>query len=185
MDHAHHGRTARRSGRGPRLSVRRASSRRRVARSPSTSRRRRRSGPRRAARGRCAGIHRHARASARAGISGEGNDRDRYGGRGRAAGLPPSHACRTRDPPLDDPRVLLTLIGEAQRWARCRVFPIGAITRGRAGVELLRLRRARATRARSRFRDDGDTVPTQASCATPRAATAVFRRLHLALRGRI
>jgi len=60
-------------------------------------------------------------------------------------------------PALDDPRVLLTLVSDAQRWARCRIVPIGAITRGRAGAQPCDYAALSAAGAVA-FSDDGDTV---------------------------
>lgn len=77
-------------------------------------------------------------------------------------------------PPLDDPRVLLTLIGEARRWARCRIVPIGAITRGRAGVEPCDYEALAAAGAVA-FSDDGDTVADEGVLReAARRATALF-----------
>jgi dihydroorotase len=61
------------------------------------------------------------------------------------------------DPALDEPEILLSLAREVERRAYCRVYPIGAITRGRKGVkpcDFSALSRAGAVA----FSDDGDTV---------------------------
>jgi len=61
------------------------------------------------------------------------------------------------NPALDSPEVLAELAREIERSARCRVYPIAAITRGRLGVEpcdLAALSRAGAVA----FSDDGNTV---------------------------
>ncbi|MGC1381127.1 MAG: dihydroorotase [Candidatus Baltobacteraceae bacterium] len=61
------------------------------------------------------------------------------------------------NPPLDDPPVLLELANEVRRRGACRVYPIGAITRGRAGsqpCDYAALARAGAVA----FSDDGDSV---------------------------
>ena len=59
-------------------------------------------------------------------------------------------------PALDDPAVLAQLGSEIAREARCRVYPIAAVTRGRHGVD------SATTSARGAgaiaFSDDGDTV---------------------------
>ncbi len=69
-----------------------------------------------------------------------------------------SVACMPNtDPALDDPAIVRALLDEIGRRARCRVFPIGAITRGRRGTEpcdFASLVRAGAVA----FSDDGDTV---------------------------
>jgi dihydroorotase len=60
-------------------------------------------------------------------------------------------------PALDDPQVIASLLRDVERTARCRVYPIGAITRGRQGVvscDYTRLVEAGAVA----FSDDGDTV---------------------------
>ncbi len=60
-------------------------------------------------------------------------------------------------PALDDPQVIAGLLRDVERTARCRVYPIGAITRGRQGVvscDYVRLVEAGAVA----FSDDGDTV---------------------------
>ena len=61
------------------------------------------------------------------------------------------------NPALDDPTVLAALAEIVARDARCRVYPVGAITRGRKGVqpvEFSALARAGAVA----FSDDGNTV---------------------------
>jgi dihydroorotase len=61
------------------------------------------------------------------------------------------------NPALDDPSVLRELLGAAKAEARCRVYPIAAITRGREGYEpcdFAVLSNAGAVA----FSDDGDTV---------------------------
>lgn len=61
------------------------------------------------------------------------------------------------NPALDDPAVLATLAQLVARDARCRVYPVGAITRGRKGeapVDFAALARAGAVA----FSDDGNTV---------------------------
>ncbi len=60
-------------------------------------------------------------------------------------------------PALDDPNVLANLAEAIEREARCRVYPIGAITRGRRGVELCDYVALSAAGAVA-FSDDGDTV---------------------------
>lgn len=60
-------------------------------------------------------------------------------------------------PALDSPEVLAGLARDVERSARCRVYPIGAITRGRQGAvscDYVRLAEAGAVA----FSDDGDTV---------------------------
>jgi dihydroorotase len=60
-------------------------------------------------------------------------------------------------PALDDPAVLVTLAGMVAAGARCRVYPVGAITRGREGVDICDL--AALSRAGAvAFSDDGNTV---------------------------
>ncbi len=61
------------------------------------------------------------------------------------------------NPALDDPAVLAILADLVARDARCRVYPVGAITRGRKGeaaVDFTALARAGAVA----FSDDGNTV---------------------------
>lgn len=61
------------------------------------------------------------------------------------------------DPALDDPAVLATLVQTVEREARCRVYPIAAITRGRKGVQPCDYARLAAAGAVA-FSDDGDSV---------------------------
>ncbi|HEY6326161.1 MAG TPA: dihydroorotase [Candidatus Cybelea sp.] len=69
-----------------------------------------------------------------------------------------SIACMPNtNPALDAPAIVRSLLDEIERRARCRVFPIAAITRGRRGTEpcdFAPLVRAGAVA----FSDDGDTV---------------------------
>ncbi len=69
-----------------------------------------------------------------------------------------SVACMPNtNPALDDPAILRSLQREIERRARCRVFPIAAITRGRRGTQpcdFAPLAEAGAVA----FSDDGDTV---------------------------
>ncbi|MFY9664133.1 MAG: dihydroorotase [Candidatus Cybelea sp.] len=61
------------------------------------------------------------------------------------------------NPALDDPAVVATLMEAIDRSARCRVYPIGAITLGRKGAvpaDFTGLAKAGAVA----FSDDGDTV---------------------------
>jgi dihydroorotase len=60
-------------------------------------------------------------------------------------------------PALDSPDVLHELLAQAERNAVCRVYPIGAITRGRAGVEPSDYA-ALASAGAVAFSDDGDPV---------------------------
>jgi dihydroorotase len=60
-------------------------------------------------------------------------------------------------PALDAPGVLAALAAAVARHARCRVYPVGAITRGRAGVEICDLA-ALARAGVVAFSDDGNTV---------------------------
>jgi dihydroorotase len=60
-------------------------------------------------------------------------------------------------PALDDPAVLATLEALIQNGAYCRVYPVGAITRARAGIDICDL--AGLARAGAvAFSDDGNTV---------------------------
>lgn len=61
------------------------------------------------------------------------------------------------DPALDDPAALTALMQTVQREARCRVYPIAAITRGRKGVQPCDYARLVAAGAVA-FSDDGDSV---------------------------
>jgi len=73
------------------------------------------------------------------------------GGFAAVACMPNTH------PALDAPEIIAALLGELAARARCRVYPIGAITRGRAGLEpcdVAALSRAGAVA----FSDDGNTV---------------------------
>jgi len=69
-----------------------------------------------------------------------------------------SVACMPNtNPPIDDTAVLRSLMDELGRRARCRVYPIAAITRGRRGstpCDFAALAEAGAVG----FSDDGDTV---------------------------
>ncbi len=60
-------------------------------------------------------------------------------------------------PALDDPAVVVALMEEIERRARCRVYPIGAITLGRLGAEPADFA-ALAKAGAVAFSDDGDTV---------------------------
>ncbi len=69
-----------------------------------------------------------------------------------------SVACMPNtNPALDDPGVVRSLLELAARDARCRVYPIGAITRGRKGVQPCDFAALAAAGAVA-FSDDGDTV---------------------------
>lgn len=61
------------------------------------------------------------------------------------------------NPTLDDPRVIAEFMATVERHARCRVYPIGAITRGRKGREPCDFA-ALAEAGAVAFSDDGDTV---------------------------
>lgn len=61
------------------------------------------------------------------------------------------------EPPLDRPEVLAHLDAIIARDARCRVYPVGAITRARAGEECVDFAALRAAGAVA-FSDDGNTV---------------------------
>lgn len=61
------------------------------------------------------------------------------------------------NPAIDDPSVLAELANRIAREARCRVYPIAAVTRGRHGVELCDYDALAAAGAIA-FSDDGDTV---------------------------
>jgi dihydroorotase len=60
-------------------------------------------------------------------------------------------------PALDEPATIAELIAAAQRRAHCRVYPVGAITKGRWGSEPCDYRALAAAGAVA-FSDDGDTV---------------------------
>lgn len=61
------------------------------------------------------------------------------------------------DPSLDQPAVVRALVERIGREARCRVYPIAAITRGRRGAEPCDYAALAAAGAVA-FSDDGDTV---------------------------
>ena len=61
------------------------------------------------------------------------------------------------NPTLDSPDVLTVLMDEVERRARCRVYPIAAITRGRLGKSSCDYP-ALADAGAVAFSDDGDTV---------------------------
>ena len=61
------------------------------------------------------------------------------------------------NPALDDPQVLAALCALAERDARCRVYPIAAITKARAG-ETIADARALSRAGAVAFSDDGNTV---------------------------
>ncbi len=61
------------------------------------------------------------------------------------------------EPALDDPVVIGAVVAAAAERGRCRVYPIGAITRGRLGRELCDYRALSAAGAVA-FSDDGSTV---------------------------
>jgi dihydroorotase len=69
-----------------------------------------------------------------------------------------SVACMPNtEPAIDNPAILRLLMEDIERRARCRVYPIAAITRGRRGTQpcdFARLARGGAIA----FSDDGDTV---------------------------
>ncbi len=60
-------------------------------------------------------------------------------------------------PPLDSVDVLAQLMALVARDGRCRVYPVGAITRGRAGTHSVNFDALRAAGAVA-FSDDGNTV---------------------------
>jgi dihydroorotase len=69
-----------------------------------------------------------------------------------------SVACMPNtQPALDEPGVLQKLRAELARRARCRVYPIAAITRGRKGAQPCEFT-ALAQAGAVAFSDDGDTV---------------------------
>jgi dihydroorotase len=69
-----------------------------------------------------------------------------------------SVACMPNTKPaLDDPAILRSLIGEIEHRAFCRVYPIGAITRGRLGREPCDFT-ALAQAGAVAYSDDGDMV---------------------------
>ena len=69
-----------------------------------------------------------------------------------------SVACMPNtNPALDDPAILRSLQREIERRARCRVFPIAAITRGRRGTQPCDFGPLVEAGAVA-FSDDGDTV---------------------------
>jgi dihydroorotase len=61
------------------------------------------------------------------------------------------------EPALDDPAIVRAVVAVAAERGRCRVYPIGAITRGRLGRELCDYRALQAAGAVA-FSDDGATV---------------------------
>jgi dihydroorotase len=61
------------------------------------------------------------------------------------------------NPALDDPDVIASLLALVQRDAHCRVYPIAAITKSRAG-EILSDARALARAGAVGFSDDGNTI---------------------------
>jgi dihydroorotase len=61
------------------------------------------------------------------------------------------------EPPLDRPDVLAQLAAIAARDGRCRIYPVGAITRGRAGTQGVDFAALSAAGAVA-FSDDGNTV---------------------------
>jgi dihydroorotase len=60
-------------------------------------------------------------------------------------------------PALDEPSVLASLAALVAEGARCSVYPVGAITRGRLGVEICDLP-ALSRAGAVAFSDDGNTV---------------------------
>ncbi len=69
-----------------------------------------------------------------------------------------SVACMPNtEPALDDPAIVRSLLDEIERRARCRVFPIAAITRGRRGAQPCDFAPLVGAGAVA-FSDDGDTV---------------------------
>jgi dihydroorotase len=60
-------------------------------------------------------------------------------------------------PPLDDAAVIAALLKTVERDGRCRVYPVGAITRGRGGAQLCDFA-SLAKAGAVAFSDDGDTV---------------------------
>jgi dihydroorotase len=61
------------------------------------------------------------------------------------------------EPPLDQPDILAQLAAIAARDGRCRIYPVGAITRGRAGTQGVDFAALSAAGAIA-FSDDGNTV---------------------------
>ncbi len=89
-----------------------------------------------------------------------------------------SVACMPNTKPsLDDPEVLHSLMREVARRARCRVYPIGAITRGRNGTEPCDFA-ALAQAGAVAFSDDGDSVEREdvlrAAAERARGVTGAF-----------
>jgi dihydroorotase len=81
------------------------------------------------------------------------------------------------NPALDDPAVIAALMERVAREARCRVYPIAAITRGRSGVAAVDFS-ALAEAGAVAFSDDGDTVKDAQlihnAARTARGLTAPF-----------
>ena len=75
-----------------------------------------------------------------------------------AAGLPRSRACRTRSRRSTIRRRSRSCARAAAAAARCRVYPIGAITPRAAGDGAVRLSHELADAGAVAFSDDGDTV---------------------------
>lgn len=81
------------------------------------------------------------------------------------------------DPPLDDAARVTALLERVRRSARCRVYPIAAITRGRSGKEPCDFR-ALGDAGAVAFSDDGDWIADrevmERACAAASAMRAPF-----------
>lgn len=78
-------------------------------------------------------------------------------------------------PPLDSAAQIDYVLTEAQRVGHCRVYPIGAITKNRAGQELAELG-AMAEAGAVAFSDDGSGVPTASAFARAIQYATMFHR---------
>ena len=82
-----------------------------------------------------------------------------------AAGGFTAVACMPNtDPPLDNPDTIATVLDRARRAGTCRVLPVAAITRQRAGREVTDFAALRSAGAVA-FSDDGDGVEDEAVMA--------------------
>lgn len=96
-----------------------------------------------------------------------------------AAGGFTAVACMPNtDPPIDDDTQVEFVLRQAARFGHARVYPVGAITKQRAGVELAEMGlmvRAGAVA----FSDDGDGVASASVCLRAMAYLSQFDRLFI------
>lgn len=101
------------------------------------------------------------------------------GGAAAAAGGFTAVACMPNtDPPLDDDTQIEYVVRQAKRAGNCRVYPIGALTKGRRGGELAEIGLMLKAGAVA-FSDDGDGIANAGVCQRAMTYVSMFDRLFI------